>query len=435
MLGIITLSLALAAQIGYTAFCIAKNAIQPMVRSIMRITSFALLCLLLVLDVYEWGIRWIPLFLLLAVCTIASAAHIISKPKQEKPFRKSKALLTCIGGMLLLTICILPAILLPQYKLPKTTGEYEVASTAYTYIDLSRIEDFTDTEEKREVTVEFWYPENADGTYPLLVFSHGAFGVRASNTSTYTELASHGYVVCSIDHPYHSFYSASVDGKVTIADMGFMQEVTNANTEGVYTVEEAYGLIQKWMKLRTDDMNFIIDTILQKAESSSEKVYQLVDTDKIGVFGHSMGGAASVWLGRERDDITAVVNIDAPYFSELVYNPKTGDFAASNEVYATPLLNIYSDDVWVQLESNSTYAANKAADENCSEVYTAYFQGAKHMSLTDLVLFSPMFANMLQGGKAKVDKYYCIETMNSITLEFFDCYLKGEGSFTSGGTY
>ncbi|WP_259391847.1 hypothetical protein [Paenibacillus thiaminolyticus] len=189
------------------------------------------------------------------------------------------------------------------------------------------------------------------------------------------------------------------------------------------------------MKLRTDDMNFVIDTVLEKAKTGSGNVYQLVNTEKIGVFGHSMGGAASVWLGREREDIGAVVNIDAPLFSELVYNRETDDFAASGQPYTTPLLNMYSDSVWVQLNSNSTYAENKAIDEHGTVVYTVYFQGAKHMSLTDLALFSPMLANMLQGGRAEIDSYYAIDTMNRIILEFFDCYLKGKGRFTSAGTY
>jgi predicted dienelactone hydrolase len=37
----------------------------------------------------------------------------------------------------------------------------------------------------------------------VVVFSHGAFGVRNSNTTTFLELASRGFIVASIDHPYH----------------------------------------------------------------------------------------------------------------------------------------------------------------------------------------------------------------------------------------
>ncbi|MDM5247880.1 hypothetical protein [Lysinibacillus sp. G4S2] len=44
-------------------------------------------------------------------------------------------------------------------------------------------------------------------------------------------------------------------------------------------------------------------------------------------------GAASVWVGKERDDVDVVVNIDAPFFSELVYNREMNDFVARDEDY------------------------------------------------------------------------------------------------------
>ncbi|MNH44540.1 hypothetical protein D3C79_1067260 [compost metagenome] len=46
----------------------------------------------------------------------------------------------------------------------------------------------------------------------------------------------------------------------------YMQEVNNANKEGVYSLGEFFKLTQKWMKLRTDDMDFVMDTILEQAE-------------------------------------------------------------------------------------------------------------------------------------------------------------------------
>lgn len=173
------------------------------------------------------------------------------------------------------------------------------------------------------------------------------------------------------------------------------------------------------MKLRTDDMSLVIDTVVEMAaQDNAPAVYQLIDPAKIGVFGHSMGGAASVWLGRERDDISALVNLDGPLFSELRLNRKADHFIAANEAYTIPLLNIYSDDVWKQLDYVTVYAGNKTADHTFSESYSVHFQGANHMSLTDLPLFSPILANMMPVGKAVIDKYYCIETMNQLVLQF-----------------
>ncbi|WP_052429766.1 dienelactone hydrolase family protein [Paenibacillus borealis] len=404
-------------------------------KSWIRITLFIVFVILTLSPVIDWSFSWVLLAALLFMFALKGSIDLIrSKAKPRKPKRSTRVWKIIITAVALL-IALIPPVLFPQYRVPEVTGEYEVRTAAYTYTDPNRIEEFTDTGENRFVNVEFWYPDNAGGTYPLVVFSHGAYGVRESNTSTFTELASHGYVVVSIDHPYHSFYTRSVEGRITMVNADYMREVNDSNKDGIYTMEELYGLTQKWMKLRTGDMNFVIGTILDKAVSDQDPVYQLIDTGHIGVFGHSMGGAASVALGRERSDVDAVVNLDAPFFNELVYNPEINDLAAKDEPYHVPLLNIYTDDVWKQLGKNSAYAANGLDNPNFKDAYTVHFQGARHLSLTDLPLFSPVLANMLQGGRADIDKYYCIETMNALVLQFFDYTLKGTGQFEPQAVY
>lgn len=434
-MGTLILFIALIIEISFATYCIVTKNNHNKVRNWARIAIFIAFVILTLSSVIVWSFRWFLLAILLFILAIIASVTLIRNKVTTKEYKTSRMIKQAIMMTFILVFALSPVLVFPQYTMPKVTGEYEVATATYTYTDENRIEQFTDTGNNRFVNVEFWYPDNADGTYPLLVFSHGAYGIAASNSSTYTELASHGYVVASIDHPYHSFYTVSDDGKDVMVSTEYMREVSNANKEGFYTAEETYGLIQQWMKLRTDDMNFVIDTILTQSESNSNTMYQLINKDKIGVFGHSMGGAASVWLGRERNDISAVVNIDAPLFSELKYNKEIDNFVASGEAYTTPILNIYSDDVWRQLDTISTYAANKAIATNAIESYDVHFQGAKHLSLTDLPLFSPVLANILQGGVADIDTYYCIETQNEIILEFFDYVLKGIGSFTSEGTY
>lgn len=434
-MGIIIVMIAAVFEVVFAAFCIWTQSNQQKIRGMVRIGAFAVFVIFTLVSVIEWGFQWIALAFLLLIWALLGLWTLLRRKEKHKVYKWGRIVGHAVFMFILVIIAAAPAIVFPQYRLPQVTGEYGVATKTYTYIDKNRIEEFSDTGANRFVNVEFWYPENANGTYPLLVFSHGAYGIKSSNTSTYQELASHGYVVCSIDHPYHSFYTTSDDGTITTINSEYLQEFNNSNKYGIYTMEQLYGLRQKWMKLRTDDMNFVIDTILEKAKSDSDKVYQLVNPEKIGVFGHSMGGAASAWLGRERHDVTAVVNIDGPLFSDIVYNKEKNNFESTHQAYKIPLLNIYSDSVWTQLDSISTYAGNKTVEESGGEVYKVYIRGAKHMSLTDLSLFSPMLADMLQGGKAKIDKYKCLETMNRIILEFFDSYLKGKGSFTSAGTY
>jgi len=434
-MGILLLLMALIFEIAFAFYCIATKKNHNKIKNWIRIAVFIVFVLLIVSSVIVWSFSWVMLAILLFLLALNGTVALILKKTKNKPYKTSSIVWKSIMMIVTFVFVLSPVIIFPQYLSPKVTGEYEVATATETFYDEERIEEFVDTEQNRFVNVEFWYPKKADGTYPLLVFSHGAYGIKESNASTFTELASHGYIVVSIDHPYHSFYTRSEDGNVTMINKDYYDEITNSNKEGIYTKEELYEIIQKWMKLRTDDMNFVIDTILKKANGDSGPIYSHINTEKIGVFGHSMGGAASVWLDRVRDDISAVVNIDASFFSELIYKKELDDFVASNKDFTTPLLNIYSDDVWRQLDSSPIYIANKLNNEHFKEAYTVHFQGAKHLSLTDLPLFSPILANIVQRGKADIDKLYCIETENELILEFFDSKLKGMGQFTPKETY
>lgn len=433
-MGILLLLMALIFEIAFAFYCIATKKNHNKIKNWIRIAVFIVFMLLIVSSVIVWSFSWVMLAILLFLLALKGTVTLILKKTNNKPYKTSNIVWKSIMMIVTFVFVLSPVIIFPQYQLPKVTGEYEVATATETFYDEERIEEFVDTEQNRFVNVEFWYPKKADGTYPLLVFSHGAYGIKESNASTFTELASHGYIVVSIDHPYHSFYTRSEDGKVTMINSDFKNEVENAN-KGVYSNEEHYNIIQKWMKLRTDDMNFVLDTILAKAKSDNNPIYQQINTEKIGVFGHSMGGAASVLLGRTRNDISAVVNIDAPFFSELVYNKADDNFMASNKAYTTPLFNIYSDDVWIQLDRTPVYVANKLNNKQFEGAYTTHLKGAKHLSLTDLSLFSPILTYIIQGGKAEIDKYYCIETENELILKFFDFELKGIGHFTPEETY
>ncbi|MBH5319563.1 alpha/beta hydrolase [Paenibacillus sp. GSMTC-2017] len=434
-MAILIFFIALIVEITIATYCIMTKNVQKKMRNWIRIIVFIVFIMFTFSSAIEWSLRWVLIAILLFILAAVGAVSLIRNKVNVEKYKTSRIVRKAFIMTVVFVLALAPALIFPQYTLPKETGKHEVATATYTYTDKNRIEEYSKKAENRFVNVQFWYPDNVDETYPLLVFSHGAYGIKESNTSTFTELASHGYIVVSIDHPYHSFYTASDDGTVTMVNNDYFQQFNNTNKNNIYTKEEIYGLKQKWMKVRTDDMNFVIDTILNKSKSDSDVIYQLINRNKIGVFGHSMGGAASVSLGRERNDISAVINIDGPMFSELTYNKETLDFEATNKPYTTTLLNIYSDDVWKQLETISVYSPNKAASENFREVYTVYFQGSKHLSLTDLPLYSPILATILQGGKATADEYYVIETQNKIIVEFFDYTLKGVGRFTSEGTY
>lgn len=436
---IFILIVTLIVELSLAVYSIAAGQLRGRLKSWTRIAMFTAFVVLVLVNVIEWHIAWGLFGGLLLILAFKETVVLLRKRAHTARYNVFSTVWKFLVLVLAIVVTLVPVILFPQHRPPQVTGPYAVATAAYSYTDKNRIEEFTDRGENRVVNVEFWYPERTGGAYPLLVFSHGAFGIKASNTSTFKELASHGYVVASIDHPYHSFYTVSGDGEVVMIDSGYMQEVNNANRPGYYSLGEYFGLTRKWMELRTDDIDFVLDTILEHAgqpNDSKDTVYGVIDTRQIGLFGHSMGGAASVELSRKRDDIDAVVNIDAPFFSELVYDEEADELKAKAEVYTIPLFNVYSDDVWIQLDSSSSYIANRLSSEYFKEAYTVHFKGARHLSLTDLPLFSPILTKLLhQGRKVEADKYDVIETQNDLILRFFDYALKGQGAFAPKAEY
>ena len=312
-----------------------------------------------------------------------------------------------------------------DYKID-VTGDYPVSSVTYTYTDVNRVETFTDTGENRQINVGLWYPENEKGTYPLIVFSHGGISTKTSNESLYNELASHGYIVASIEHTYHSLFAKNEDGNTILIDSGYMKEL---NSEDAKTnPQQSYEYYQKWMKVRTQDISFVIDYIISQAQGVNEhSIYKLVDTSKIGVMGHSLGGSAALSVGRTRNDIKGVIALESPFMDDI-NGVKDGKFVFEDEVYPTPVLNVYSDSSWYHLGQWPQYAQNyKLLSETDAQAFNVHISGVGHFTLTDLALTSPILTRMLNGFKSTTDTRYGLQVVNDVSLRFFDFYLKGEG--------
>ncbi len=380
---------------------------------------------------------------LLAGC--AGAVFIVRGARAKRRHGKWRAAVFCGGFLLAAAVfaVMLPRILFPEYESPAVTGEYAVATAEYTWVDESRIETYTDTGEKRRLTVKIWYPVEPEHSCPLVVFSHGAFGVIDSNYSTCTELASHGYVVASIGHTYHAMFVTDTDGNTTYASTEFLKQVSAAGSEAddPESEKERYEYSRAWMQVRTADENFVLDQILSLAagsrkenmpgemtgtgaEGAGEDVnpWRLIDTDRIGLFGHSMGGAASVQLGRERDDIDAVIDLEGTMLGEYV------DFADGTEVFNTepypvPVLDVNSaaTDAEARMLPGNGYV-NFYVGERAVDYHYAVIADAGHLNFTDLPLISPVLAKLLGVGDA--DAKECIEEVNALVLDFFDTYLK-----------
>ena len=423
MLGIIVIIGLLVIELGFMVYCLKTKSEQRTVKHVIRLSEFALFSILVIFHIVQLNFRWYMLFIIFLIQAIIGIVFFVKKPVSNKSFKSTRVVLSGINRCLLLIFALIPSIIFPQFKDIEPTGNYSVATESYTLTDDNRIETYSDNGENRKITIQFWYPdeESMNTKYPLVIFSHGAFGFRGSNYSTFEELASNGYVVCSIDHTYQSFFSKQTDGKVVIVNNDFINDAI-AVQNGDYDDEKTYEKTHEWLKLRTDDVNLVLDTILENSNNEdADYVYSIIDSEKIGLSGHSLGGATAAELGRVRKDIDAVIVIDGTMIGEEI-DFVDGKSVLNNEAYPAPILNIYNEEHYNEALLNSSNYANMVASNNAVDSHDVVFKKSGHLNFTDLPLFSPFLAQML--GTGNIEKVYCIETMNNIVLDYFSYYLK-----------
>lgn len=421
------------------AMSISKNSDNRAWRAGRFATSVGQLLLFLVMLILpgiDLGLRFKVLFALLVFRVIwAAVRYLIARRKLVKEKGKVSKVVAGILASILILIGLLPSYIFADYQGLPTTGEYTVAEVDAILVDEARVETFETDGSFREVPIYMFYPQELPQNCPVVLFSHGAFGYYQSNASTYMELASHGYVVISVEHPYHSMFTHDTDGKMIMVNSEFMTAVNEIDN---MSEAERLEMTGAWMDLRCKDINFVIDTVkASKGAGSLGKEWVTEDSeiiksllavsecDKFGLMGHSLGGASSVEIGRERSDIAAVIDYDGTMLGEESAS------GVRTDAYQLPILcfdNQEHHDLRVESKEKGEIYANNVLLDNAVCGYETYFKNTEHMDFTDLPLFSPVLGSML--GSGPVDKEACVNQMNDITRRFFDCYMKGTGNFS-----
>ena len=339
----ILFTVAAAAETTLTILQLATKTSQLRKRSIVSLAGAFLFTMLLFVRVLEWGPRFYSIAVFLLIAVIISLIRLIGPSKNQLASNRSQRLVPILfrwlGKMLLLILVCLPAILFPPYQTIQPDGPHRVSVYQTSLFDEERTDVYNDSGDPRPLNLAFWYPDDTDADQsnanPLIVFSHGGLGVKTSNESLYLELASHGYVVVSIDHTYQSFFTTDDRGKTHLIRMDYMRELQSENAR--LDPQRSYELYQKWLTIRTDDINFVINHILSERDQPNTKpVYLRIDPYKIGVMGHSLGGSAALAMGRIRDDVGAVIAMEAPLLWDID-GVASGQFIWSDEPYPVPV--------------------------------------------------------------------------------------------------
>ncbi|SOD63411.1 Platelet-activating factor acetylhydrolase, isoform II [Streptomyces zhaozhouensis] len=231
-------------------------------------------------------------------------------------------------------------------RLPEPSGPLSVGTTQLALTDEDRPDPLAPSPSPREVLVQVWYPtgatvdspgcevtrytagttaaaneemylypegsldtvrspalldapvaeaDSAEG-HPVVVYSHGLYGSLGDNTAVALQLASEGYVVIGVGTTHESPAVEFPDGRV----VGTSEQATRMLNEDDVT---------PLIGLRAEDTSLVLDRLAAGEDFPSELV-AAVDTETVGVFGHSAGGAAALQVAHERDEVAAAVNLD-----------------------------------------------------------------------------------------------------------------------------
>ncbi|MFF2625689.1 alpha/beta hydrolase family protein [Kitasatospora griseola] len=133
------------------------------------------------------------------------------------------------------------------------------------------------------------------GRFPLIVLSPGFTMPRTELTALAEDLTSHGYIVALIDHTYENYGTTFPDGHTTTCVM----------CGKFLTREDWAGLDAS----RAKDVSFVLDRLTDRPHPAW-RYARLIDRSRIGMAGHSVGGAATVPTMLTDDRVRAGVNLD-----------------------------------------------------------------------------------------------------------------------------
>ncbi|CAM4438582.1 alpha/beta hydrolase family protein [Paenibacillus tarimensis] len=372
------------------------------------------------------------------------------------------------------------AVLLPVFSLPEPAGPYAIGTRIFHWVDTNREETIGADGGKREIMVQLWYPAKHDPktetaplvpegmeilnavaaemqlpgqlisqwqyvlthsslnaelsgeqpSYPLILLSHGMGTARFLQTSQAENLASHGYIVASVEHPYSTLASVFPDGRVT------HNETDTARMAKSADFRDEIGSV--W----TEDMRFALDQLEKMNSGQAESGFTgRIDMSRVGVMGHSYGGGASYDIMPD-DRVDAGIGMDGTLYGFRGEAAVTKPFLF---FYAEDTFNAYNEirkgksytDAEIERMGTTREQLNeqlKLAELEIQQISQTlksgnqllYLDCSSHYNFTDLQLASPLLPQL--GFTGSIGGKRSTAIVNQVVLEFFNEHLLGRSS-------
>ena len=443
----------------------------------------ALAALFVVIHLVVEGYRWqmVPAYALAAIVVVGMIRCVPQKAEtqSEAPSRRRRisALIGIALGLLVLALAAALPSISPVFSLPEPTGPHAVGTQYYYWADEDRPDEYTtDPGDFREVSVQIWYPAELSGDekpirymrqdaarafthsldLPEFLFDHHALvrthaylgadvvrtgapfpvitysmsGLMSSHMTLFEELASHGYVVLCIGHPYWNPFVYGSGGEALPFDRqnehykawwaeadaaGVVEaksQVTLANT--TVAQERAFLRLNELMpvavpdlRMWAGDIGFVLDE-LEVMNQGAGFLAGAFDLEHVGVMGFSKGGAAAGQFCVTDERCKAGINLTGFMYGDIV-----------NVNLDTPFFFFSEEELWAQdcFVNDLFYKRAK------SDAYQMKIRGARHASFGDFCLWG----RLLQWGTGDptIEGERMTYIQNVYARTFFDKHLKG----------
>lgn len=247
-------------------------------------------------------------------------------------------------------------------------------------------------------------------SYPVVLMRAGLSGLVTGYTSLAEDLASHGYVVVGFDAPYRSSVVVFPAGSVIVRAPQDNADLLSGSLQEKLAIK----LVQAW----SADMGFALDQLERLNVSDPSGRFQgRLDMQRIGVFGHSLGGATALQFCHGDSRCKAGIDVDGAPLGSVI-----------REGVPQPFLFLLADH-------------KRDCDANCRQVIAnirsiyermpsdqrlwIMIRGANHYMFSDdgALLKSPLLMRTL--GIVHIDGRRQIAVTRHCIGTFFDVYLKG----------
>jgi dienelactone hydrolase len=254
-------------------------------------------------------------------------------------------------------------------------------------------------------------------SYPVVLMRTGGAAPTTDYTSFAEDLASHGYVVVGFDAPYRTWVVVLPDGRVIArAPRNNLDLVGGPPADRL-----ANELVRAW----ADDAGFALDQLerLNRSDPSSRFLGRL-DMQRVGMFGHSLGGATAMLFCHDDPRCKAGIDVDGAPLGDVVDDGVT-----------QPFLFLLSDHRGESADAEAPEAIRRA-EANIRSIYDRLpgnskleivIRGANHYMFSDgAMLKSPMVMRVLRAlGIMRLDGRRQFTVAAHCIRAFFDVHLKG----------